>query len=94
MRFIRLAPLLLTIAESAGAQSSSDLIASGDRDYVSMNAQSALAHYEQAAKLAPSTYEAFWKASRSAVDIGSYTNDKSRREALFASAEQYARTAV
>ena len=59
-----------------------------------MNAPSALAHYEQAAKLDQSSYEAAWKASRSAVDIGSYSNDKSRREALFTSAEQYARRAV
>jgi tetratricopeptide (TPR) repeat protein len=94
MRFIRLAPLILTIAASARAQTSSELIASGDRDYASMNAASALSHYERAAKLDPSSYEASWKASRSAVDIGSYTNDKSRREALFASAEQYARKAV
>ena len=94
MRLIRLTAFLLTIATSAGAQAASDLITSGDRDYVAMNATSALAHYEQAAKLDPSSYEASWKVSRSAVDIGSYTNDKSRREALFASAEQYARTAV
>jgi tetratricopeptide (TPR) repeat protein len=94
MRFIRLAPLIVTLAASAAAQSASELIASGDRDYISMNAPSALAQYEQAAKLDPSSYEASWKASRSAVDIGSYTNDKSRREALFASAEQYARRAV
>ncbi len=94
MRFIRLAPAILMFAASAQAQTASELIASGDRDYASMNAQSALAHYEQAAKLDQSSYEAAWKASRSAVDIGSYSNDKSRREALFISAEQYARRAV
>jgi tetratricopeptide (TPR) repeat protein len=84
----------MMFAASARAQTASELIASGDRDYTSMNAPGALAHYEQAAKLDPSSYEAAWKASRSAVDIGSYSNDKSRREALFTSAEQYARKAV
>jgi tetratricopeptide (TPR) repeat protein len=43
MRFIRLAPAILILAASAGAQSASELIASGDQDYASMNARSALA---------------------------------------------------
>jgi len=94
MRFIHVAPAILMFAVSAGAQTASELLGSGDQDYASMNAQGALARYEQAAKLDPSSYEASWKASRSAVDIGSYSNDKSRREALFTSAEQYARRAV
>lgn len=94
MRLIRLTPAILFLAAAASAQSSSELIASGDREYITLNAQSALANFEQAAKIDPSSYEASWKASRSAVDIGSYTNDKSRREALFASAEKYARSAV
>ena len=94
MRFIHVAPAILMFAVSAGAQTASELLGSGDQDYASMNAQGALARYEQAAKLDPSSYEASWKASRSAVDIGSYSNDKSRREALFTSAEQYARRAA
>ena len=94
MRFNRILPSIFIFAAAANAQTAADHIALGDRDYVAMNAQSALAHYEQAAKLDQSSYEAVWKASRSAVDIGSYTNDQRRRESLFASAEQYARTAV
>ena len=66
----------------------------GDRDYAAMNAQSALNHYEQALKLDSSSYQAFWKASRSAIDIGSYSNDQQRRTALFTAGEQYARRAV
>jgi tetratricopeptide (TPR) repeat protein len=94
MRFVRPAFFLLICSSSASAQTSSELIAAGNRDYVAMNAASALARYEQAIKMDPSSYEALWRASRSAVDIGSYSNDKQRREALFASAEQYARRAV
>lgn len=92
-RFILLVSSLF-ISSSLLAQSAAEHSAAGDRDYVAMNATSALAHYEAAIKLDASSYDANWKASRSAVDIGSYTNDKSRREALYSSAEQYARKAV
>jgi tetratricopeptide (TPR) repeat protein len=94
MKLLRLAAILSLSAAAANAQTPGELIASGDRDYAALNAESALAHYQQAAKQDPSNYEATWKASRSAVDIGSYSNDKTRREALFESAEQYARRAV
>ena len=92
-RFILLLSSLL-ISSSALAQSAAEHLSAGDRDYTAMNATSALAHYEAAIKLDASSYDANWKASRSAVDIGSYTNDKGRREALYASAEQYGRKAV
>jgi tetratricopeptide (TPR) repeat protein len=92
-RFILLFSWLF-ISSSALAQSAAEHLAAGDRDYVAMNATSALSHYEAAIKLDASSYDANWKASRSAIDIGSYTNDKSRREALYSSAEQYARKAV
>jgi tetratricopeptide (TPR) repeat protein len=91
MKLFKLVPTLL-IVTTANAQTASEHISLGDRDYVAMKAPDALAHYEAAAKLDPSSYEAFWKASRSAIDIGSYSNDK--RAALFASGEQYARRAV
>jgi tetratricopeptide (TPR) repeat protein len=84
----------LLISSAALGQTAAEHLAAGDRDYVAMNATSALAHYEAAIKLDPASYDANWKASRSAIDIGSYTNDKPRREALYASAEQYARKAV
>jgi tetratricopeptide (TPR) repeat protein len=93
MRLARIVPSVFLIAAAANAQAPAE-IASGDRDYAAMNAPSALAHYQQAMKLDPSSYEASWKASRSAVDIGSYSNDKTRGEALFESGEQYARKAV
>lgn len=94
MRFICTASAILVFAASGNAQTASEHLAAGDRDYVAMRAEAALSHYEQALKIDQSSYEAFWKASRSAVDIGSYTNDKPSREALFTSAEQYARRAA
>src|SRR5688572_15146402 len=71
MRLISLLLLFMANATTTTAQSAAEHLAMGDRDYLAMNAESALNHYEQAAKIEPSSYEAFWKASRSAIDIGS-----------------------
>ena len=85
---------MLLAASLAGAQTAADHVALGDKEYVAMNAPAALQHYEEAIKLDPKNYEALWKASWSAVDLGSYeTNDK-RREDYFKNAELYARRAV
>ena len=65
-----------------------------ERDYVALDAPSALAHYEKAIAADPRSYEALWKASRSAIDIGSYAPDAARRNSLYASGEQYARRAI
>lgn len=92
MRIHKIAPLLLILSTALHAQTAQEHIALGDRDYVAMKAQDALTHYEAAAKLDPSSYEALWKASRSAIDVGSYATD--RRNALFATGEQYARRAL
>jgi tetratricopeptide (TPR) repeat protein len=85
---------MLLVASIAGAQTAADHIALGDKEYVAMNASAALQHYEAAIKLDPNNYEALWKASRSAVDLGSYESDDAKREAYFKSGETYARSAV
>jgi tetratricopeptide (TPR) repeat protein len=85
---------MLLVASVAGAQSAADHVALGDKEYVAMNATAALQHYEEALKLDPKNYEALWKASRSAVDLGSYENNDKKREDDFKSAELYARRAV
>lgn len=84
----------LLFATVAGAQTAADHIALGDKEYVAMNASAALQHYEEAIKIDPKNYEALWKASRSAVDLGSYETDDSKRETYFKNAEKYARDAV
>ncbi|MEO5588987.1 MAG: hypothetical protein ABIS03_05320 [Gemmatimonadaceae bacterium] len=84
----------LTAASSALAQTASDQIAAGDRAYASMNAAGALSAYERALSSNPVNYEALWKASRSAIDLGSHDTDKARRNKLYSKGEQYARTAV
>ncbi len=79
---------------SAPAQSPADQIALGDRAYAALDATSALVQYDRAITADPRNYEALWKASRSAIDIGSYSPDASRRQALFTRGEQYARRAA
>jgi tetratricopeptide (TPR) repeat protein len=85
---------IMLAASVAGAQTAADHIALGDKEYVAMNAPAAFAHYEEAIKLDPKNYQALWKASRSAVDLGSFERNDEKREPEFKSAEEYARTAV
>jgi tetratricopeptide (TPR) repeat protein len=95
MRAFRyLAVGMVLVASMAGAQAAADHIALGDKEYVAMNAPAALAHYEEALKVDPKSYEALWKASRSAVDLGSFDRNDKTRENYFTSAELYARRAV
>jgi tetratricopeptide (TPR) repeat protein len=85
---------MLLAASIAGAQTAADHIALGDKSYVGMDAPAALQHYQEAIKLDPKNYEALWKASRSAVDLGSYERDDEKRGLDFKNAEAYARSAV
>ena len=85
---------MLLAASAAGAQSAADHIALGDKEYVAMNAPAALAHYEEAIKADPTNYEAHWKASRSAVDLGGAERNEEKRGLYFKNAERYARQAV
>jgi tetratricopeptide (TPR) repeat protein len=94
MRLELTAFLLLLAAAPASAQSAAEQIALADREYTSLNAAGALSDYEKALAIDPRSFEALWKASRSAVDIGSYSPDAGRRAALFSNAEQYARRAI
>jgi tetratricopeptide (TPR) repeat protein len=75
------------------AQTAAEHIALGDKEHP-MNAPAALHHYEEALKADPKSYEALWKATREAVDVGEYNPDEKERERLYSVAEQYARRAV
>ena len=79
---------------AAGAQAPSERVALGDRESASHNAAAALAHYEAALAADARNYEAAWKASREAVDLGEFHPDEAQRKALYAKAERYARQAV
>jgi len=91
------AAAVATLALAPGrlaAQSAADHIALGDKDHVAMNAPGALRHYEEAVKADPKSYEALWKATREAVDVGEYNADDKERDRLYSMAELYARRAV
>src|SRR5207253_235014 len=75
-------------------QSAADHVALGDREYAALNAKAALQHYEAAVTADPKSYEALWKASRSAVDLGENTTAESERFKLFKDGERFARRAV
>lgn len=94
LRRLSVAMLLLATAHTAFAQSASEHIALGDREHAAMNATVALGHYEAAVAAEPQHYEALWKASREAIDLGEYEPDKEKRMALYAKGEEYARRAV
>ena len=86
--------LLVAVAARAGAQSAADHVALGDKEYVAMHAPAALEHYEAALKEDPRNYDALWKASRSAVDLGEFEKDDAKRDDYFKRGELYARRAV
>ncbi|MDB4881637.1 MAG: hypothetical protein JWL95_403 [Gemmatimonadetes bacterium] len=85
--------LVVSAFSGLGAQSAADHIALGDREHAAMNAPSALHHYEEAMKVEPRSYEALWKATREAVDVGEYA-PRAQRDSLYTIAELYARRAV
>jgi tetratricopeptide (TPR) repeat protein len=89
-----LVSLLFTFTSTAFAQTATDEIAAGDRAYAALDETSALDHYQKAATADPRNYEALWKASRSAIDLGIPAPGAARQNALFATAEQYGRRAV
>jgi len=95
MRALRyLSAGMLLAASVAGAQTAANHISLGDKEYVAMNASAALKHYEAAIAEDPKNYEALWKASRSAVDLGSFDRNDETRGLYFKNAELYARRAV
>ncbi len=95
MRTLTLAILLAAVPAAPGAaQSASDEIASGDRAYAALDAERALTHYERAAELDSSSFEAAWKASRSAADLEAGARGRPGHAALLRTAERFARRAV
>jgi len=95
MRTLRyLSAGMLLIASVAGSQTAASHISLGDKEYVGMNASAALRHYQAAFADDPKSYEALWKASRSAVDLGSFEKNEEMRGVYYRNAELWARRAV
>lgn len=83
----------IVLARPAGAQTVAEHVELGDRERPA-NPTLALRHYEAALGAEAANYEALWKASLAAVDVGETTSDDERRAALYKSGEQYARRAL
>lgn len=90
MRFVVIAATVLS--SSLSAQNAAEHIVMGNRDHDSMNAASALRHYQEAIRLDAANAEALWRASREAVDLGEF--DDKGRDSLYQLGEQYARRAA
>jgi tetratricopeptide (TPR) repeat protein len=88
------AMMLFAVSSTALGQSAADEIAAGDRAYAALEEPAALEHYQKAVAADPKNYEALWKASRSAIDYGIPQASDAKRNASFATGEQYARRAV
>jgi tetratricopeptide (TPR) repeat protein len=82
------------VASAARAQSVSDHIAQGNRDRATRDAASALKAFEAALAIDASNYDALVNAAECAVELGEFNANAKQRDALFRSAEQYARRAV
>ncbi len=93
-RLALLATLAILAFPTAEAQTATEHVALGDRDHEARNAAGALAHYEAALAVDPNLYEALWKASREAVDLGEFLPDEGQRKALYTKAEGYGKRAV
>jgi tetratricopeptide (TPR) repeat protein len=82
------------LARLATAQDNLALMARGDSLYDARNATAALQAFESVLNAEPASYEALWKAARSAIDIGEFDRDQKHRTAIYARARDYALRAV
>lgn len=85
---------LLVLAVPASAQTVREHIERGDRAVIALDATAAQRHYRAAIAADSTDSEGFWKASRTAIDLGEYERDGARQKVHFAEAEQLARRAV
>ncbi len=97
---MRLLPAVLfaaLLAAPAAAQTVPDLVAAGVTAMDARNPVAALADYQRAMALDSTSYEANWRGSIAAVDIGKQTPDSipdPTRDSLYRLAERYASRAV
>jgi tetratricopeptide (TPR) repeat protein len=94
MRHVVCLGLAATLLMPAPCAGQATHVQEGDRLYAARDATAALAKYEAAVAGEPANYEALWKASRSATDLGEFETDKRKREALYTRARDYASRAV
>jgi tetratricopeptide (TPR) repeat protein len=94
IRYLAVTLAASVIATAATAQSAAEHIAAGDKAAVALNATAALADYKAAISADSTAEEAYWKASRTLVDLGEYEPDKDKQKDLYAEAKDLATKAV
>ncbi|MEP7066311.1 MAG: hypothetical protein ABI889_09785 [Gemmatimonadota bacterium] len=93
-RFLALTAAALIFATTASGQTAAEHIAAGDKDAVALNAPGALTEYTAAIAADSSAEVAYWKASRTLVDLGEYEPDKDKQKDYYAEAKDLATKAV
>ncbi len=96
MRKSALVLATLLCAAPATAQTVEEQVAMGDAAHENLDPEGALGHYQAALEIDPNHYEALWRASRSAVDLGTLEDEQKQEEArdsLYALETGYARQA-
>ncbi len=97
MRLLAAALIAVSMATPAAAQSAPELVARGVAAMDARNPVAALRDYQTAMAIDSMSYEANWRASIAAVDIGKQTPDSlpdPARDSLYQLAERYAARAV
>ncbi len=89
-----LAALLFVVAPALASAQETGPVARGDDLHARMRPLEALEAYQAALRADSSRYEALWKATREAVDLGMLTGDEGARREWYLSAVDYARRAV
>ena len=98
---MRVLLLSATLAASAIAplagQTAADEIRAGRAARDSLDAEAALQHFQRAAQVDSTNYEANWRTALALIDVGAETPDSVKspaRDSMYALAETYARRAV
>jgi len=89
--------LMLVVPASMHAQSAEAEIQAGMAARDSLDAEGALRHFQRAAALDSTNYEANWRTALALIDVGAETPDEVKspaRDSLYALSETYARRAV
>jgi len=97
VRLLPAALLAVLLTAPAAAQSVPDLVTKGVTAFDARNPVAALKDYQAAMAIDSTSYEANWRASVAAVDIGKQTPDSipdPARDSLYRLAERYATRAV
>jgi tetratricopeptide (TPR) repeat protein len=97
VRLLPAALLAVLLTAPAAAQSVPDLVAKGVTAFDARDPVAALKDYQAAMAIDSTSYEANWRASVAAVDIGKQTPDSipdAARDSLYRLAERYATRAV